>query len=273
MKSICIITGGSSLGVEVAKIIGQEQHIILTGCTATTLEQAAKRLRALGVEAETYACNTSDRVQVEQLAEYAEGWGHVKTVIHAAGVSSRTLDATMLFLFNTLNTIHINEVFAPRMGEGSCILNVASMAAYTLPPDSVPLQLYNQALTDLAVFSDEVRKMIAQIPAANRNSMAYAISKNFVIWYSKHMAVRYGKQGVRVVSISPGVFNTSADENREEAVSFAKNGALGRLGKPEEIARMMAFLVSDQASYLTGVDVLCDGGAVSAMQVARETQH
>lgn len=56
----------------------------------------------------------------------------------------------------------------------------------------------------------------------------------------------------------------------EQAASFATNGALGRLGEPEEIAKMMAFMVSDQASYLTGVDILYDGGSIAAFKSMRE---
>ena len=56
----------------------------------------------------------------------------------------------------------------------------------------------------------------------------------------------------------------------KEAASFAERGALGRMGEPEEIAEMMAFMVSDECSYLTGVDILYDGGSVAALQAMRE---
>ena len=81
------------------------------------------------------------------------------------------------------------------------------------------------------------------------------------------MAVKYGKKGIRVVSISPGTFKTPMGEvEGEEAAAFALRGALGRLGEPEEIAKMMAFMVSDACSYLTGVDILYDGGTIAAVQ-------
>ena len=56
----------------------------------------------------------------------------------------------------------------------------------------------------------------------------------------------------------------------EQAASFALRGAMGRLGEPEEIAKMMAFMVSDECSYLCGVDILYDGGSVAAMKAMQE---
>lgn len=61
--------------------------------------------------------------------------------------------------------------------------------------------------------------------------MAYTISKSFVVWYTSRMAVRHGKKGIRIISISPGTFKTPMDEvEGEQAASFALRGAMGRLG-------------------------------------------
>ncbi len=85
------------------------------------------------------------------------------------------------------------------------------------------------------------------------------------------MAVRYGEKGIRIVSISPGTFKTPMGEvEGEVAAGFALRGAMGRLGEPEEIAKMMAFMVSDECSYLSGVDILYDGGAISSMKAMQE---
>ena len=100
--------------------------------------------------------------------------------------------------------------------------------------------------------------------------MARLTSTN-VLGYTSRMAVSCGKKGIRVVSISPGTFRTPMGEiEGEEAAAFAKRGALGRLGEPEEIAKMMAFMVSEECSYLTGVDILYDGGSVAALQAMME---
>lgn len=272
MKNVCVVTGGGSgMGLETAKILGKEQKIILVGRTVSKLEDAINELKALGIDAEAYPGDASDRESVKKLAEYAASQGTVKTVVHAAGVSPHMADGEKIFAINAVGTINIDEEFAAVMGEGSCILNVSSMSAYMLPQDKVPTQIYKLALTDAAAFQGAMNQVIASVPEEQRPGMAYTISKNFVVWYTAREAVKYGKQGIRVVSISPGTFSTPMGEvEGDEAASFALRGALGRVGDPIEIAKMMAFMVSDACSYLCGVDVLYDGGSVAAMQAMME---
>lgn len=276
MKQICVVTGGGSgMGLDAAKLIGQKgQHIILVGRTVSKLENAISELQALGVEAEAFPADASNLESVRKLAEYAASLGTVKTVIHAAGVSPHMADAEKIFTINAVGTINIDETFAEVMGEGSVILNVSSMSAYMLPSDRIPYQLYKASLngTDTAAFIGGFKQLLTHVPEEQHTGMAYTLSKNFVIWYTKHEAVKYGKKGIRVVSISPGTFNTPMGEvEGEEARGFALRGALGRPGEPIEIARMMAFMVSDECSYLDGVDILYDGGSVTALEVMRES--
>lgn len=272
MKDICVVTGGGSgMGLETAKILGKEQKIILVGRTVSKLDNAIAELKALGIEAEAFPCDAGDRESVKKLAAYAAEQGNVKTVVHAAGVSPHMASGEKIFTINAIGTINIDEEFAEVMKEGSCILNVSSMSAYMLPADRIPKQLYKMSLSDVSAFQAAIGQVIASVPEEQQPGTAYTISKNFVIWYTSRAAVRYGKKGIRVVSISPGTFKTPMGEvEGEEAAAFALRGALGRLGEPEEIAKMMAFMVSDACSYMTGIDILYDGGSVSAMNAMIE---
>lgn len=99
-----------------------------------------------------------------------------------------------------------------------------------------------------------------------RQYIAYGLSKNFVIWYTERIACTYGKNGVRILSVSPGAFRTPMGElEGEQVASFARKGALRRVGESEEIADLITFLASEKSSYITGVDILCDGGTIAAM--------
>ncbi len=269
MKQICVVTGGGSgMGLACAKLMGaKQQKIILVGRTVAKLQGAVDELTALGIESEAFPCDAGDKASVEALAKYAAGQGEIKAVIHAAGVSPHMADAEKIFHINAVATIYINEVFTEVMGAGSCILNVSSMSGYMLPADKLPRQIYALALTSADAFSAAASQMLAAIPEEQRAGSAYTISKNFVQWYSQKRAIVCGKKGIRVVSISPGTFRTPMGEiEGKQAASFAEAGALGRLGEPEEIAKMMAFIASDDASYLTGVDILYDGGSIAAFQ-------
>lgn len=272
MGNICVVTGGGSgMGLETAKIIGKTQKIILVGRTVSKLDHAIAELKALGIDAQAFPCDIGDRESVKKLVTYSAELGNVKTVVHAAGISPHMADGEKIFTINAVGTINIDEEFANVMKEGSCILNVSSMSAYMLPETSIPKQVYQLSLQDVNAFQSAAKQMINAVAKEQQTGMAYTISKNFVVWYTSRMAVRYGKKGIRIVSISPGTFKTPMGEvEGEEAASFALRGAMGRLGNPEEIAKMMAFMVSDECSYLCGVDILYDGGAVSALRALQE---
>lgn len=95
--------------------------------------------------------------------------------------------------------------------------------------------------------------------------MAYGISKDYVIWLSKRRSRSFGSIGARILSVSPGSFDTEMGRI-EEASGSAKmleTAALKRFGRPDEIAQLLAFCASERASYLTGTDILCDGGVVA----------
>ena len=267
MKDICVITGGGSgMGLEVAKIVGKNCAVVLTGRTVKKLDDAVNQLNVLGVEAYSYACDASDRLSVKELVKFATNLGTVKTVIHSAGVSPTMADGEKIFLINAVGTVNVVEEFGRVISDKGCILNVASMAGYMLPKENTPTHLYKLAFADLADFESKAVEMINSIPKERRSGTAYTISKNFVVWYTQRVAVKYGQRGVRVVSISPGTFSTPMGiAEGEQAASFALAGALGRVGETQEIAKMMAFMVSDECSYLTGTDILYDGGAISAM--------
>ena len=274
MTKVCVITGGGSgMGLEVAKLMDPETKVIISGRTVAKLEGAISQLKEAGIDAEPYSCDVSDRTSVEELAAFAASRGTVTTVIHAAGISPHMGDGLKIFAINAVGTMNVDEVFGKIIADGGVILNVSSMSAYMLPADRVPLPLYRASAFGAQAFLGGCQQLLAQVPAEMATGMAYTISKNFVLWYTKQQALQLGKRGVRVVSISPGTFATPMGEAEgEEAAKFALNGALGRLGDPTEIAQMMAFMVSDKASYLTAADVLYDGGAVAAFQEAQLVQ-
>jgi NAD(P)-dependent dehydrogenase (short-subunit alcohol dehydrogenase family) len=106
-------------------------------------------------------------------------------------------------------------------------------------------------------------------PRKTRPGIAYSLSKSFVVWYCKSQAARFGRQGARILSVSPGSIDTRMGRLEEQsgAGAMVDYAALKRFGKAEEMAELLAFCAGVKASYLTGVDILCDGGVVAAMTV------
>lgn len=271
-NDVCVITGGGSgMGLEAAKLIGKTQKIVLAGRTVSKLELAKQELEELGVKVSVFGCDVSDRESVERLAEFAAGIGTIRSVIHAAGLSPHMGNGETIFGVNAIGTIHINEVFSKYMKQGGTIIDVSSMSAYMLPAEQVPYQVYELALENEEGFKQGALAMLNAVPQEMQQDMAYTVSKNFVLWYAKKSALKLGKDGIRVISVSPGTFDTPMGETEGDfPVQMAKNGALGRIGKPKEIASLFAFLVSDGASYITGTDILCDGGTIAAVQSAQK---
>ena len=274
MKNVCVITGGGSgMGLATAKIMGKDNYILLVGRTQEKLKSALQQLHSEGIEAESFVCDVSDWMSVKMLSVYAATLGKISSVIHAAGMSPNMGDYKKIMTANALGTININNAFFDVMEAGSCIVDVSSMSGYLVPKIIIPARSYKYSRTDTSLF---MRRMIARInlfPKKLRPLVSYSISKNFVSWFAQTDAARFGAKGVRVVSVSPGTFETPMGElEKENAHEYLKYCAIKRPGKVEEIAHLLAFCANDKAGYLTGVDVLCDGGCVAGRKMPTKTR-
>ena len=151
------------------------------------------------------------------------------------------------------------------LAPGGCVIDTSSMSAYLAPQFVMPKGAYKLARTDREKF---IKKLVARAgiaPKDARPGLAYAISKHFVIWFAKTDAARFGEKNVRCLSVTPGNFDTpmGALESGQADV-FKKYSALKRNGKPEEIAALFALLLDERLGFLTGADILMDGGVVAS---------
>ncbi len=270
MKKVCVITGGGSgMGLEAAKILGQDRIVVIAGRTVAKLEKAVNELKELGCEAYAYACDTSKRESVVELAEYAASLGEITNVINSAGVSPAMKgNQENILRINALGTVYVNQEFSKRMKAGSVIVDVSSNSAYILPSFIIPKKAYSLAETDEDLF---VQKLVKKSNMAKgeyqRNGFAYSLSKNFVVWYAKKCAFEYGKKGIRVVSLSPGLIATDMGNlEAKEGGMLIPFSAEERMGKPEELGYALATVADERNGYLAGVDVLCDGGSTNGMK-------
>lgn len=266
MRQICVITGGGSgMGLATARIMGKSHYVIICGRSIQKLEKATAQLKAEDIECEAYSCDVSNQQIVRELAIYAKKLGNVQAVIHAAGMSPHMDNAQKIMQANALGTIYINEEFSKVMESGSCIVDVSSMSAYLTPKLIMPQGAYKFSLTDKTRFMKKMMRRVNLFPKNLRSSIAYCISKHFDIWYAKKSAGLYGDKGIRVVSVSPGNFETPMGKLEEkEADKFTKSAAIKRFGNACEIAFLLSSIVDSRNGYLTGVDILCDGGIVAS---------
>ena len=264
MKNVCVITGGGSgMGLAAAKFMPKDKIIVLTGRTMSKLENAVKELEELGYEAHAKTCDTSRRKQVRELAEYAAGFGEIKNVINAAGLSPAMADPEQIMRVNALGTVYVNQEFSKHMQKGSVIVDIASNSAYILPGFLANKKTFALADSNEKLFLKKMLRMPNRMKGYQASGLAYGLSKQFVIWYAAKCAYEYGHKKIRVCSLSPGLIATDMGNlEAEEGGSLLDTTAEGRMGTPEELGYAIASVADERNGYLAGVDILCDGGSV-----------
>lgn len=266
------------MGQATARVVGREHAVVLCDVRQDRLDTAAAVLRDDGITATPVHCDVTDPQAVDRLFKETAGIGELASVIHTAGVSPSMGSAEYVMRTNAVGTVHVNEAFLRTAGAGAAIVNVASMAAHMLPAEMVRTNLFARALTDLDGFLSEMLATCDAFPEEGRSGIAYALSKSFVKWYSAAQAERFNARGLRIVSVSPGSIDTEMGRLEEQAGAWAMvaDAAVPRWGTPEEMAELLAFCASAKASYLTGTDILNDGGVIASMteraRAAAETQ-
>ena len=270
MANVCVITGGGSgMGFEAAKFMPKDKIIVISGRTLSKLEHAVAELKALGYEAYAKTCDTSSRESVKELAAFCASLGEIKNVINAAGVSPAMKGTQESILrINALGTVYVNQEFSKVMSAGSVIVDVSSNSAYILPSFIINTKIYALAETDEDAFLKKlIKKSSMPKDEYQKKGFAYSLSKNFVVWYAKKCAFEYGKKGIRVVSLSPGLIATDMGNlEKEDGGMLIPFSAEERMGKPEELGFALATVADERNGYLAGVDILCDGGSTNGMK-------
>ena len=269
-KQIVVVTGGGSgMGLATIKNMDKEYVFVISGRTVSKLQSAVDSLNALGYTVYPFACDVSNRDSVKSLVEYATTLGEVKIVINAAGVSpAMKTTPEQILRINALGTMYVNQEFSKVMAKGSVICDIASNSAYVLPSFMAPKKAYRLAEKNEDKFVKKLARKASIMPGEYyKKGMAYTFSKLFVIWYAKKSAFDLGKQGIRVVSLSPGLIATDMGNMEVEVGgSLIPNTAENRRGTPDELGYAIATVADPRNGFLTAVDVLCDGGSSTRMK-------
>jgi NAD(P)-dependent dehydrogenase (short-subunit alcohol dehydrogenase family) len=268
--SVAVVTGGAGgMGLATARILGRDHVVVVSDVRQAALDAAMAELAALGITAQAAVADITDRGSVHALLGKARSLGQVTSVVHTAGVSPQMGTADLIIKINALGTINVTKAALAIAGQGFALVNVASIAGHMTPSLLVPRRAYKLALTDPEAFTARLTRAASRGPASMRSGSAYSLSKNFVIWYTAKMAAAFGAKGARVLSVSPGSFDTAMGRLEEKSGSgkLTEYAALRRFGTPDEIAELLAFCASSKPGYLTGVDILCDGGTRAGLSL------
>ncbi len=209
-------------------------------------------------------CDISDPESVRALVDRVGELGPFRALAHAAGLSPTMADPRRIVEVNLVGTVRLLDAFEPLVTNGSAAVCFSSSAGY------LPLELLGPELTQL-IKEARAEDFLDRVQSSMSDSgLAYAWSKKGVQLEASKAAVIWGPLGGRVVSLSPGLIDTPMGrlefDHQPMMKSMVENTPLGREGTADELAAVAAFLLSDDASYLSGIDVLVDGalGAANA---------
>jgi NAD(P)-dependent dehydrogenase (short-subunit alcohol dehydrogenase family) len=266
-RDVAVVVGVGGMGQAVARRLGPGRCVVLADVAPDLLDRVTKTLTGEGHEVIPVVTDVSDAEAVARLASTASTRGPVRVVVHTAGVSPVQASAESIVKVDLLGVAFTLEEFAPVVAPGGAGVVIASMAGY-MGPAIAPEEEAQLALTP----ARELAALAALQPARHPDpGLAYAYAKRANHIRVRAASVEWGRRGARVNSISPGVISTSMGQAELAGAtgSFMRAMVAGsgtaRIGTADDIAAAVEFLVGPAASFVTGTDLLVDGGVIGAM--------
>jgi NAD(P)-dependent dehydrogenase (short-subunit alcohol dehydrogenase family) len=261
------------MGTAIARRLANGRQLLLADVSPPRLEGVLDTLRTDGYLAEAQQVDVSDRGSVEELATTAASAGHIDAVIHTAGVSPTMATARQIYEVDLLGTAHVIDAFYSASSPGTSLVCVASMAGHFA---SLPAE-FEQHLATAA--SDRLLEHPRIDLDSDDAGMAYAVAKRGNQLRVEGASHDWGGKGARLNTISPGVISTEMGLQELQGPvgryiqSMIDLSGARRVGTPDDIAGVAAFLAGADSSFITGNDLLVDGGAVVAQRWNAAAPH
>jgi NAD(P)-dependent dehydrogenase (short-subunit alcohol dehydrogenase family) len=269
---LAVVIGAGGMGVSAARRLGDHYRVLLADIDAARAEERAAVMRDDGYDAQSLRCDITDPVSVDRLAETAAAAGPFRAVAHVAAKSPSMGSWREILTLNLIGAAHVERALLPLAKQGSAVVFVSSVAAYLMPdPGQEVLALLDDPLAP--GFLEALEKLVAE----QTPGMAYSLAKLALMRMCERRASAWGRRGARIVSMSPGMIATPmgalefAGAARNSKLKLLERSPLGREGTMIETADAIDFLVSDRASFITGIDLLVDGGVAAAMRFPQES--
>jgi NAD(P)-dependent dehydrogenase (short-subunit alcohol dehydrogenase family) len=265
-KNVVAVIGAGSIGQAIARRVGVGRHVVLADLKEENAAAAAKTLADAGFDVGTATVDVSSRPSVHALVDAATSLGDIVGLVHAAGVSPSQASPATILAVDLYGTALVLEEFGRVIARGGSGVVIASQSGHRLPPLSVE---QNKALATTPV--EELLSLPFLHADQVKDSLhAYQLSKRGNSLRVMAEAVRWGRRGARVNTISPGIVITplANDELRGPRGAGYRRmievSAAGRAGTPDEVGNVAALLMGPDGTFITGSDFLMDGGVSAA---------
>jgi NAD(P)-dependent dehydrogenase (short-subunit alcohol dehydrogenase family) len=274
---VTIVTGAASgMGLASARrLLRPRETMLLVDLDTAKLDAVRADLAqyAAGPEwVQTAVADVTDADALARLAEEVQGLGPFRTLAHAAGISPTMGEWWPMIHVDLVGTARILQALLPLAQPGTVAVcwasNSAHMGAIPAGDPTLDAILDDPLQPDLRVRLDAALEGRWDTPAGSGE--AYGWAKRGVIRLVRREASAWGGRGARLLSVSPGIINTPMSRQELERQPMMQvmldNTPIPRMGAPSEVADLVAFLVSDAAGYLTGADILIDGGVSATLE-------
>ena len=267
-RPLALVIGCGDLGMGTARALGKDHPLLIVDIDADRLGRAIEALRNEGYTAAGHRCDIADPLQTQALGLALARWPGVRVLAHVAAVGSAVKDWRRMMAVDLIGPHLIAAAVQPHMVRGGAAVFVGSLAAY-LPPRDPRID----ALLDEPLKPGFLDAMTAVLGTEPGWVQPYSHAKLGVIRLAEKLSIAWGAAEVRALSISPGMINSTmaraqgatlpshkGDGGEVSRHEKAREIPLGREGTVLEVAAVLAFLASDAASFLNGIDIVIDGG-------------
>jgi len=269
MATVGIATGaGRGMGFSCALRLTKMVDVLLAvDLDEARVAAAATELTGSGAEVEPVALDVTDRAGLAGLADRVSEAGTLRAVAHAAGISPTMADWRSIVHVDLVGTALVLETLRPLAVDGTAVVCFASTAATLMAAFADPAV---DAIIDDPLSPTFLDDLGAAFPGIEDSGSAYSWAKRGVQRLVRREAIPWGAVGARVCSVSPGIIDTpmGRQEYAQQPMmkTLVEQTPLHRQGRSEELAAAVAFLLSDEASFVSGVDLVVDGGMCAGME-------
>ena len=269
-KAVVALLGAGSMGTAIVRRIAAGKKILLGDISEKALERVSADFMHSGYDVETMQVNALEKESVEAFAKRAAELGSVMYFIDTAGASPNQASPEHIVALDMVGTGYAVDAFGRVMAEGGAGLIISSQAAYMYPiPNGDELQIVNATTEQLAELP------IVKNVAMQNSGFAYMIAKRVNhLQAQRAAATSWRERMARINTISPGIIVTplAYDEfnaNGDGYQAMIDASAARRVASSDEIADAAAFLLGEHASFITGTDLLIDGGVIASIRTGK----